>query len=489
MNTNRIRERLKKIIPRLEELRWRNHAMGEVVDLTAVFRENKDVFSLNTLYTVAEEGLEDGQNLFLYGFLLSARLEAVTSLLDDRIGRILTESTVKLGSKEFPYNMAYAMIAREEKKERRSALRDAMMPVHDQVNQILLQKDARVKEECEKIGRDYISTAEVVRLADLKELAGQAREFLDLTEDVYKREMDAYLRAMMGFGLAQARRYDIPRLFFGHWTTDLFPKEKMVDGLYGVLRVMGLDPTVNGQILVDTEERPKKMPRASCFGIQIPTDVRLSVKPIGGFSDYDALFHEMGHAQHFANTDQEELEFRYMGSLAISETYAFTIEGLLEKPEILVAMTGMNKKQADEVVRFKAVQKLFVSRRYAAKMLYEMEWHSGRSKDLVQTYSAWLSRAYGFPLEHEDAMSYLIDHDDLFYSADYLRAWYMQVLLDRMLSKGFGARWFQNKDAGQALKALWALGQKPLPRELADVLDGREFDAVDYAGFLMDKFE
>jgi len=489
MNTNQIRERLSKLLPRLEELRWRNHAMGEVVDLTAVFQENKDVFSLDSIYTVAEDDEDDTRNLFLYGFLLSARLEAVTSHIDDKIGRILTESVVRVGDEEIPYNMAYGMIAREENGVRRKAFRDALMPVHRKVNELLLDKDVRINGECDKIGQTYIKSAEIVRLADLGALAQQARDFLDLTEDVYRREMDSCLRDLMGIGLSDVRRYDIPRLFSGLWWTERFSKSKLVDGLFGVLRRMDLDPTVNGQILVDTEDRPKKTPRAACFGIQIPSDIRLSVKPIGGFSDYDALFHEMGHAQHFANTDQEELEFRYMGSLAISETYAFTIEGLLEKPDILVAMTGMDRKEADRVVRFKAMQKLFVSRRYAAKLLYEMEWHSGRSKDLMQTYRTLLSEAYGFELEDEDAMSFLIDHDDLFYSADYLRAWYIQVLLDRMLTSTFGDKWFLSHDAGRALKSLWALGQKPLPGELAGILDGKEFDAGDYGRYLMNKFE
>lgn len=483
---------LEKLLPKIEELRWRNHALGEVVGLTEVFRENKALFSVDSIYDVAhemenDEGEIDTRLFYLYGFLLASRLEAVSSHIDDKVGRILTNSMVKVGDSEFPYNMAVAMITREEDRIRRVQLRDAIVPVHERINEFLLEKDVIVTKECESLNENYIETAQVVRLVDLRVLAKKARAFLNITEEVYKKRMDAFLQKRMGFGLCDARRYDIPRLFSGIWWKDLFPREKMVGRLNEVLLGMGLDPMADGRIRIDAEERPKKMPRAACFGIRIPTDVRLSVKPIGGFTDYDALFHEMGHAQHFANTDQKELEFRYMGSLAITETYAFTIEGLLEKPEILIAMTKMSREEANEIVRFKALKKLFVSRRYAAKLLYELEWHSGKIRDPMNTYMGLLGRAYGFPLEEADGMSYLIDHDDLFYSANYLVAWYLQVLLDRMLTKGFGEKWFQNKDVGHALTALWRLGQSPLPEDLANMLEGVQFDARDYANNLINR--
>ncbi len=491
MEIQEIRKRLKGLIPRLEELKWRSHALGEVVNLTRVFQENKDIFELDSIYHVAQEDFEhDLAAFFLYGYLMAGRLDAVTSHIDDEVGRFLTESMVSVGDEEFPYYMVMSMISRAEERKRRVALRDALVPVHEKVNEFLEQKDALIQKEIPKFSTDYIEVAEVVRLVDLYPLATQAEAFLDITEDAYKRHMDAFLRERMGFDLSQACRCDIPRIFSGLWLAGWFPSDRMVDGLKTVLKGMGLDPTANGRILLDTRDLPKKSPRAACFNIRVPDDVRLTVKPIGGFSDYDALFHEMGHAQHFANTRRTELEFKYMGSLAISETYAFTMEGLLEEPEVLMQMTGMDAAQAREVVRFKALQKLYVSRRYAAKLLYEVQWHSGKAKDLMGEYKKYLSRGYGFPLEDADAMSYRIDHDDLFYSADYLRAWYMQVLLHRVLTKGFGAQWFRNRDAGEALKQLWSYGQGIVPRELAEkFLDGKEFDARDYAQHLIDKLE
>jgi len=59
--------------------------------------------------------------------------------------------------------------------------------------------------------------------------------------------------------------------------------------------------------------------------------------------------------------------------------------------------------------------------------------------------------------------------------------------MERMIAGRFGPQWFHVTDTGEGLKALWALGQRPLPRELAETLGGAEFDALDYAAVLEER--
>jgi hypothetical protein len=99
------------------------------------------------------------------------------------------------------------------------------------------------------------------------------------------------------------------------------------------------------------------------------------------------------------------------------------------------------------------VKKLYMLRRYAAKVLFERDWHGG-AKDPAARYAVLLSRAYGFPVPDEDAR-YLTDHDDFFYSADYLRAWFLAAQLDAALAARYGERWWHNPEAGGVLKGLW----------------------------------
>ena len=108
-------------------------------------------------------------------------------------------------------------------------------------------------------------------------------------------------------------------------------------------------------------------------------------------------------------------------------------------------------------------------RRYAAKVLFEKLWHGGDA-DPRARYASLLARAYDFPVPEEESQRYLIDHDDFFYSADYLRAWFLAAQLDSVLTGRFGATWWHSPEAGALLKSLWALGTEPSAEAIAQRL-------------------
>jgi len=480
-----LRERTERFIEKVEDLQWKNHALGEVVRISEVYKEYKDLFETSTLEAVHDAGLDDRRNLYLFAFLLNERVSAVISPIEDEIGRLLTQTEVEIDGQTIPYNMVIPEIVGNGDRYKRKKLRDALVPVHRSLNALYEKKDKRIKEELERLGYgDYLEVAQLLRLADIGKLAKRAEEFLKLSRELYVKVMGEAVDKYLGLTLEQVRRYDVLRLFSGIWWRAEFPANSMVSRLGHVLINMGIDPTAEGKILIHTEPLKKKAPRAACFGVRIPDDVRLSVKPMGGFGDYDSLFHEMGHAQHMAHTDKEELEFRYMGSNCITEMHAFTLEDLLTKVPVLTEIFGLNESVAKEVSRFKWVQRLFIVRRYAAKLLYEFSWHTGRLTDLREGYKRYLEEAYCYPMDEEDTYSFLLDHDDLFYVVDYLRAWNISAALDRFLTSNIGETWYLTTKGGNSLKDLWSWGQLPLPEELARIVDTTEFDPVQYFEYL-----
>ena len=52
---------------------------------------------------------------------------------------------------------------------------------------------------------------------------------------------------------------------------------------------------------LDLDARPSKSPRAFCAPIEVPGKVMLVIQPIGGKDDWEALFHEAGHTEHYAH--------------------------------------------------------------------------------------------------------------------------------------------------------------------------------------------
>lgn len=102
-----------------------------------------------------------------------------------------------------------------------------------------------------------------------------------------------------------------------------FPSERLLPVLEVTLADLGVDLSAQRNIELDIEQREKKSPRPFCAGIEIPDRVVLVIHPKGGLDDWRALFHEAGHAEHFANTARGlPFEEKRLGDRAVTEGWA-----------------------------------------------------------------------------------------------------------------------------------------------------------------------
>ena len=70
------------------------------------------------------------------------------------------------------------------------------------------------------------------------------------------------------------------------------------------------------------------------------------MNPVGGKDDYRALWHEMGHTLHFANSEESlPYEFKYYGLNSTSEIYAFLFAHMFHDDNFLRKYSEMNEKQ------------------------------------------------------------------------------------------------------------------------------------------------
>jgi hypothetical protein len=195
--------------------------------------------------------------------------------------------------------------------------------------------------------------------------------------------------------------------------------------------------------------------------------------PQGGQDDYRALFHEAGHAEHFAGMPAElPAEDRLLGDNAVTEGFAFLFEHLLADPGWRRACMG---DSAPDYPRFSALYKLFLVRRYAAKLAYELELHAAGASHarLAARYAELLSGAVGVPYPETD---YLEDVDEGFYCTSYLRAWAFDAQLTDHLRTRFGRAWFGMPAAGALLREMWSLGQSLRADGLLRQVAGTELD-------------
>jgi hypothetical protein len=254
-----------------------------------------------------------------------------------------------------------------------------------------------------------------------------------------------------------------------------FPGGAMLKMYASTMRGLGIDIDKLTNIHIDIEPRAGKNPRAACFRINAPFDVRMCLSPVGGPLDYAVFFHEVGHAQHFAWSSKSLVErypeFLFAPENATSEGYAFLFSHLFHDPAWISEFgPGIRRDDAKSVSRSFAFLTLGTVRRYCAKLRYEIRLHSSsslRSAELAGRYADLQKQAtvFGRP-----SSMYLSDVDDGFYAAAYLRAWSFEAGLREHLLMRHGRRWWESRKAGEELIDLWNTSSRYTVDELASMI-------------------
>jgi hypothetical protein len=411
----------------------------------------------------------------LAAFAVDGLMERATLRETEELARREAAATITIDGAEVGYRRAAALLANEPDAERRAVLERARLEVVATRLTPLLRESWETRHAlARELGAaSYRDLYERLAGVDLGALQRQGQALLAETDDLYAAALNRELRAIVGIGLEAARRSDVPRLMraapFDAW----FPADGMIPALEETLAGLGVDLRRQTNLVLDTEPRPTKDPRAFCAPVRIPGEVYLVIAPVGGVDDYRALFHEAGHAEHFAGASRTlPFEFRYGGDAAVTETYAFLFQHLTDDPVWLERVLGF--RDSRDHLRLAATRRLWQYRRYAAKLAYEIQLHDAPALEgMPELYSELLSAATLLVWPREP---FLDDVDPGFYAASYLRAWALEASLRRHLREWLGTRWFQTRKAGNLLRELWHEGQRLSAEEVASELDLPDID-------------
>jgi hypothetical protein len=446
------------------------HASGRkrTFEISAVYERYADLTTLEQARALAS-----GAPVELHRFACEAYLGDGTKQLSEEIANAEATLVVPVDGDDVPYREVTPQLLNEPDRDRRRRLYDARCAVTaEHMNPLHERADARARELVGDLGAG--STLELYEAFgyDPRGLHRSTEAFLADTDAIYRRSIDTELRRRIGVPLAEARPPDLARMWRAPELDAAFPTERALPALRETLAALGIDLDAQTNVELDVEARPGKRPRAFCAPIRVPGRVVLVMLPQGGQDDYRALFHEAGHAEHFAGMPADlPAEDRLLGDNAVTEGFAFLFEHLLADPAWRRARMG---DEVPEYARFAALYKLFLIRRYAAKLAYELELHGGASRDrLPARYAELLSDAVGVPYPETD---YLEDVDEGFYCTSYLRAWAFDARLADHLRARFGRSWFGEPGAGELLREMWALGQSLRAEELLRRVAGADLD-------------
>jgi len=493
-------------------LGWYASTQGEESLGSLTYLGHEHLFSPAALAAVdaarAKPGLSADEALglrFLRRALAAEQVNLKLAHFDDEMDAAESGATVTVPFEKepIPYRNLPLRIAAEADPARRAQLYEASTRVvAEKLNPILIKKEKEAQAAARAAGyADYVAMSEELRAVKLHELLVQAVAYVRATDKVFKVAADRVAREEVGIGLDRMRSSDFARIWKAPRLESLFEKDLQMPALLFFLGGIGLDlkTAVGGEVKVDDGLHPQKRPRAFVNPVDPPRDVRLSVKPQGGLDDTWTLFHESGHAVHFASATVEPWENRLLGHGAPSEAYgeffrhAFSDARFLRRYRDFLVAHGKpapTNAQLAAVLRRTALIEMYYIRRYAfAKVAYELRLHGRplaeiepalpllpapdrvRGEDdaaLRELYRQVFSVAYGFALNADEASRFRVDVDDTFYSADYARAFALAGLMHEAVRRKFGPDWYGNPAVGRFLREqLFSRGTALSPEEVA----------------------
>jgi hypothetical protein len=462
------------------------HFSGQKPDfeIEAVYERYAGLFEREAVDRLRElaDGGQSGsarRGAHLLEFAVGGHLGRASAAEHAAIAEKEAELELRLDGKRLGYRTAPVAQANDPDPERRREIeRQRLELLEEHLNPLYLRALRRNHEEIRRLGwQSYAEACAELSGIDLEGLAAQTAAFLEATDPIYREVVSPEIEKVLGFGLDEVRRADLGRFFRAPALDGGFSDERLLTAFAETAAAMGLSLESQPNIRLDVEQRPTKAPRAYCAPVQVPGEVYLVVPRVGGREDYAALFHEGGHAQHYANVDPGlPAEYRYLGDNSVTESFAFLFEHITEEPGWISGVLGADPEPVAAHVR---AARLYFLRRYAAKISYELELH-GREPDLELMpgrYARRLTDATGVPW---DSASWLADVDEGFYVAGYLRAWALEVSWRGHLRRRIGERWFASPESGAWLRELWRDGQRLRADELLSEQLGEElrFDAL-----------
>lgn len=463
------------------ESRLNRVGLKDTQDIDGILKKYSYLYTDETIETV-KKNLDDDtdpatkEDLYrLYYTLLGSNIYSHIAKLSDEMQIKLAGTNVKYKDKEIPYFALHGMIQKEADFDEREALSALSEEVHVNFTpdkQQLLKEELKLLKD--KTGLSYIAYYEQQKLMKYSEFADNLKLSMERLRPLYIDVMSKWVKTKLKRPFDNISKAHVSFLMKGGQFDSYFPVSGMVDRLKESLLKMDIDFRDYPNILIDLEDRPKKNPRACCYGAKVPNEIHLILKPFGGLTDYDTFLHEGGHALHYGSAD-ENLSYplrELSRDHSLTETYAFLLQNLTLEPEWLRSM-GVPAEIAQQIRYEKVISDMYMYTRYTAKFVSELEFFTRGDITNGNIYADTLTKYTGFIYK---PTTYLFDMDEGFYSADYLRAWLAEAQLSDFLKKDFGESWWENPESGHFLRSLWGKGTQPVVEHLMESLGYKAFD-------------
>ncbi|HKC60734.1 MAG TPA: hypothetical protein VKB92_11660 [Myxococcales bacterium] len=384
------------------------------------------------------------------------------------------------------------LLTDEPNAQKRAAIAQAEAKAAQPLAPLALARDKAVAEALARLGLpgwgDLV--AEMHR-ATPAELADLAERTLAATDAATQKAVAGTAQRNLGVTVDRLRRADLPRLVRSAAADSHFPPGKGWSLAQATLRAVGVDLK---KVRVDAEPSPSKAARPLALLVDPPGDVRLSVRPTGGFEEQRAVLHEAARAAGAAATDVHRWELAQLGAGSAAEGVAHLFEELAGDPAWLREQTALRGEPLDDLVHTQATRRLLAARRAAAMVLFEIRRHEGpaTAEANASLYRQLLQRATFAGLSDDDAGRWALEADGWLRAATQLQGALLAAQIQQVLEKrpegaapaagssdgkpAPEAHWWHAAEAGAALRKIWAEGRSGTALDAARALGATELD-------------
>jgi hypothetical protein len=456
-----------------DELVWKHWTEGIPADLAKTYAGTQSwltpesVAKVERLRALTTDGRERRALDHLHAYLAGEWMAQQLADVSDAIATLEQSLTFKVAGTDRPYKNLESILAAERSALRRRQIYEAATEAVEKVSALMERRGARAAELLPTLNLEPTAWTTQLREATPEALEALADSVLTRTQDAWIATLTRLAQRELQLPLDRIGRQDLPRLVRLP-ATEGFKRTEVVSRIRSTLGSLQIDPVALKTVTLDAGDSPKKNPRGLVLGVVVPTDVRISLKPVGGARDQRSALHEFGHAVHDAFTEERRFELAKLGNRTSSEAFAALLESLTTEPAWL-EQAGLTADATRAWIQGVSVQELFQVRRAAGKLLFNVR-ASKPGADLLAVYRATMDRAFGLPGTAQDEARHTLDQESTLGAADYLRGWLLGAQLRAALVKKFGASWWQDPAAGAFLKPLLAPGNAVGPDGLAKAL-------------------
>jgi hypothetical protein len=416
------------------------------------------------------------QHTRLSALLAAANLEARTREFSINITRVQASASLHFEDEDIPWRRAPARWPLIAEVPRRHALEESWRGIlRSEISPQLERWQEALRAHLIPLGAsDWLAFWSNLRGIDAEATAKFARSVLEQTAEVYGNSLGVYL-GQLDLPIDDLWTSDADRAFRAPRFDAEFPERTRQPTLIRVLRDLGIELEEQTDLHIDYDFADTGV---KCLPLDIPGDVHVLLRLIGGWQDWAHSLRGTGMAEHLVHADPSlRVWERWLGDETPTTGYGFLLEGLLRDRTWLTSRLEYAASDDFRVIAHLAW--LYRVRRAAASTLYEQRvWQAEPGTSLAADFEESLSSATRVRHFSDEYLGLLLDAPwSTLQQAMMLRAEVFAAQLRLYLRHEFDEEWWRSNRAARFITdELWRTGRRHSAEELLGFMGYEGFD-------------